>query len=39
VKPKQAITPELVRRIAEKVYALWLRDLRRESERRGSHKR
>lgn len=32
---QQQITPELVRRIAEKVYALWLRDLRLEQERRG----
>ena len=29
------ITAELVRQIAEKVYALWLRDLARECERQG----
>lgn len=32
------ITPESVRRIAEKVYALWLRDLQLERERRGGKK-
>lgn len=33
--PKQTITPELVRQIAEKVYRLWLRDLANERERQG----
>ena len=28
------ITPELVRQVAERVYALWLRDLQIEQERR-----
>lgn len=32
---KQTITPELVRQITEKVYALWLRDLARQRERQG----
>ncbi len=32
---KKAITPDLVRKITEKVYALWLRDLHLERERRG----
>jgi len=32
---KQSITPELVRQVVDKVYALWLRDLARERERRG----
>lgn len=34
----QPITPELVRRITAKVYALWLRDLQLERERRGGRK-
>jgi hypothetical protein len=28
-----ALTPELVKKVADKVYALWLADLRREHER------
>lgn len=28
------ITPELVRQVAQRVYALWLRDLQLEQERR-----
>jgi hypothetical protein len=28
-----AVTPELVRQVTQKVYALWLRDLRIEKER------
>lgn len=32
-----ALTPALVREVAEKVYALWLYDLRREQERLGLH--
>lgn len=34
--PKQTITPQLVRQIAEKVYRLWLQDLARQQERQGS---
>lgn len=32
------VTPALVREVAEKVYALWLRDLRIERERLGVHR-
>ncbi len=31
------ITPEMVRVVADKVYALWLRDLQIEHERLGVH--
>jgi hypothetical protein len=33
-KNKQAVTPELVRQVADKVYELWLRDMQIEQERR-----
>jgi hypothetical protein len=33
------ITPDLVRQVAEKVYALWLRDLKLLRERRGTRRR
>lgn len=33
--PNQPLSPELVRKIADKVYALWLRDLQIEQERKG----
>ncbi|MEZ4868512.1 MAG: hypothetical protein R3C14_44695 [Caldilineaceae bacterium] len=36
-QPTQGITPALVREITEKVYALWLQDLRLERERLGAH--
>ena len=36
-QPEQAVTPALVRAVAEKVYALWLNDLRLERERLGVH--
>lgn len=32
-KPGTALTPELVREVAEKVYTLWLFDLKIERER------
>jgi len=32
------ITPALIREITDKVYALWLRDLRLERERLGVHR-
>ncbi len=31
------VTPELVRVIADKVYALWLKDLQTERDRLGQH--
>jgi len=31
--PSAALTPELVREVADKVYALWLLDLKIEQER------
>ena len=34
---QQGLTPALVRAITEKVYALWLNDLRIERERLGAH--
>jgi hypothetical protein len=36
-QPEQAVTPALVRVVAEKVYTLWLNDLRLERERLGVH--
>lgn len=33
--PSPTLSPELVRKIADKVYALWLRDLQIEQERKG----
>ncbi len=37
--PTRTLTPELVRKVADKVYALLLADLQRERERaRTSHK-
>jgi len=33
--PATPLTPALVRQVAEKVYALWLRDLQLERERLG----
>ncbi len=33
VKSKTAVTPELVRQVADKVYALWQRDVQIEQER------
>lgn len=34
--PGTKVTPELVRKIADNVYALWLKELRIENERRGT---
>jgi hypothetical protein len=31
---RQALTPEMVQKVADKVYALWLRDSQIERERR-----
>lgn len=36
---KQQLTPEIIRQIVEKVYALWLRDLRLERERLGGFRK
>jgi hypothetical protein len=33
-KNKQAVTPELVRQVADKVYELWLWEMQIEKERR-----
>lgn len=38
-KPAGKLTPELVQKVADKVYALWQRDLRYEQERTYRHDR
>ena len=38
-QPGTEITPELVRQVTEKVYALWLQDLKIARERRRMHRR
>lgn len=34
-KNQVELTPQLIRQISQKVYALWLKELRIEKERRG----
>lgn len=38
-KAKQKPPPKLVREVADKVYALWLKDLMIEKERKGNWNR
>lgn len=38
-QPETALTPELVRQVADRVYALWLQDLARMRERTAPRSR